>query len=170
VDTGRQVTVTTVSGSFAQLQRTIRRTRARLLADAGGDVDSAAQLLLRTVASDGPLRASALAVSMQADLSTISRQVAGLVKRGLLERRADQQDGRASFLVVTEAGHAVIAEHEQRRQAFFEQVLAGWSGDELRQFAQQLDRFTAAYDQTHIVWMRERARAPGRDVKEDRSP
>ena len=74
-----------------------------------------------------------------------------LVGRGLLERRADQLDGRASLLAVTDAGRAAIAEHEQGRQAFFDEVLTGWSTGELRQFAQQLERFTAAYDHVHAA-------------------
>ena len=73
------------------------------------------------------MRASALAASVHSDLSTVSRQVAALVGRGLLERRADQRDGRACVLAVTEAGRAGIAEHERGRQAFFDEVLAGWS-------------------------------------------
>jgi DNA-binding MarR family transcriptional regulator len=101
-----------------------------------------------------------LAASVQADLSTVSRQVAVLVSRGLLERRADQLDGRASLLAVTEAGRAAIAEHERGRQAFFDEVLTGWSTAELRQFAQQMERFTASYDQIHTAWMSRRAGRP----------
>src|SRR5580704_5493389 len=126
----RRGTVASVAESFIDLQRTVRRSKARLLAAAGNDVESATQVLLHTVGADGPMRASALAASVHADLSTISRQVAVLVGRGLLERQADQLDGRASLLAVTEAGRAAIAEHDQGRQAFFAEVLAGWSTGE----------------------------------------
>jgi DNA-binding MarR family transcriptional regulator len=156
---GHPDAVTSVTASFIGLQRTVRRAKARLLAAAGNDVESATHLLLHTVNSEGPLRASALAASVHADLSTISRQVAALVGRGLLERRADQLDGRASLLAVTGAGRAAIAEHEQGRQAFFDEVLAGWSTEELRQFARQMERFTAAYDRIHTARMDRRAAA-----------
>ena len=156
----RRKTVTSVAESFIDLQRTVRRSKARLLAAAGNDVESAAQVLLHTVAAEGPMRASALATSVQADLSTVSRQVAALVGRGLLERQADQLDGRASLLAVTHAGRGAIAEHEQGRQAFFDEVLAGWSTEEMRQFAQQLERFTAAYDHVHTAWVNERVADP----------
>jgi DNA-binding MarR family transcriptional regulator len=152
----RQETVAGVAESFRDLQRTVRRSKARLLAAASNDVESATQMLLHTVAADGPIRASALAVSVQADLSTVSRQVAALVSRGLLERQADQHDGRASLLAVTEAGQAALAQYEQGRQAFFDEVLAGWSPGEMSQFAQHLERFTAAYDRIHAARMKER--------------
>ena len=157
---GRTAAVASVTDSFIDLQRTVRRSKARLLAAAGNDVESASHLLLHTVASEGPMRASALAANVQADLSTVSRQVAALVGRGLLERQADQLDGRACLLAVTSAGWAAIAEHEQGRQAFFDEVLTGWSTEELRQFAQQLERFTAAYDQVHDDRMSRRAGRP----------
>lgn len=150
--------VASVAESVIDLLRTVRRSKARLMAAAGDDVDSATQTLLRTVAVDGPMRASALAAGVQSDLSTISRQVAVLVTRGLLERRADPVDGRASLLVVTAAGRTVIADHEQARTAFFEEVLSGWSTEERDQFARLLDRFTAAYDTTHTHWMADATR------------
>jgi DNA-binding MarR family transcriptional regulator len=152
-DGNRREATASVTESFIGLQRTVRRSKARLLAAAGDDVESASHLLLHTVQAEGPLRASALAASVQSDLSTVSRQVAVLVGRGLLERRADQLDGRASLLAVTDAGRAAIAEHERGRLAFFDEVLTGWSTDELAQFAQQMERFTAAYDQVHTAWM-----------------
>ena len=156
---GRREPVASVADSFSELQRTVRRSKARLLA-AADDVDSATQLLLHTVAAEGPMRASALAASVQADLSTVSRQVAALASRGLLERQADQFDGRACVLAVTDAGRTAIAEHEHGRQKFFDAVLADWNTEEMRQFARQLERFTAAYDRVHTAWMNERAGRP----------
>jgi DNA-binding MarR family transcriptional regulator len=142
-----------VADSIVDLLRTVRRAKARLVAAAGNDVESATQVLLRAVAAEGPMRASALAVSVQSDLSTVSRQTAALVAGGLLERRADPVDGRASLLAVTAAGQTVLAEHAHARAEFFAQVLAGWDTHELDQFTHSLRRFTAAYDQTHDAWM-----------------
>jgi DNA-binding MarR family transcriptional regulator len=159
---GRRETAASVADSFRELQRTVRQSKARLLAAAGDDVESATQMLLQAVAAEGPLRASAVAASVHADLSTVSRQVAGLVSRGLLERVADQGDGRASLLAVTSAGRGAIAAHEEGRRAFFDAVLAGWSTEEMGQFARQLERFTAAYDHVHSAWMSERARPQDR--------
>ncbi|HET6189629.1 MAG TPA: hypothetical protein VFE59_21890, partial [Trebonia sp.] len=104
---------------------------------------------------------------------TVSRQVAALVSRGLLERQADQLDGRASLLAVTGAGRAAIAEHERGRQAFFDEVLTGWTTQEMHQFAEQLERFTAAYDRIHTAWMDERvasSQPPAEEAKPEEGP
>ncbi len=159
-DSDRPEVVAAFTASFLDLQRTVRRSKARLQATAGDDVESATQALLQTVKSAGPMRASALAACVQSDLSTVSRQVTVLVGRGLLERRADQLDGRASLLAVTDAGLAAIAEHERGRQVFFDEVLTGWSTAELDQFAQQMERFTTDYDRIHAARMSQRARRP----------
>jgi DNA-binding MarR family transcriptional regulator len=151
--------VASVAESFTDLQRTVRRSKARLLAAAGNEVESATQVLLHTVGAEGPMRASALAAGAQADLSTISRQVTLLVGRGLLERQADQLDGRASLLAVTDAGRAAIAAHETGRHAFFDEVLTGWSTEEMHDFARQLQRFTAAYDRVHAALVSRRTPA-----------
>jgi DNA-binding MarR family transcriptional regulator len=150
-------TTDAVAGSVLDLLRTVRKGKARLAADARGDVDSATQLLLHMVAAHGPVRTSALAEIVHSDLSTVSRQVGALVAGGLLERRADPADGRACLLALTPAGEAAVAEHEQGRSDFFAEVLDGWAQDELLQFAGLLDRFTASYDHVHAAWIAERA-------------
>ena len=157
---GRREPVASVADSFSELQRTVRRSKARLLAPLATTSTRLPSCCCTQWQSEGPMRASALAASVQADLSTVSRQVATLVGRGLLERQADQFDGRACLLAVTDAGRAAIAEHEQGRQTFFDAVLADWNTEEMRQFARQLERFTAAYDHVHTAWMSERARRP----------
>src|SRR5579862_2324907 len=146
-----------VAREVLDLLRTVRKAKARMAADAGGDVESATRLLLHTVATSAPVRTSALAASVHSDLSTVSRQVGALVAGGLLERRADPADGRACLLALTPAGEAAVADHERGRAAFFAAVLDGWSDEELRQFGGLLDRFTASYDHVHAAWMAERA-------------
>jgi DNA-binding MarR family transcriptional regulator len=71
----------------------------------------------------------------------VSRQVAALVKDGLLERRADPEDGRASLLVLTEKADAVLRDHDEIRNQHFAQMLAEWNERDLRRFANLLRRF-----------------------------
>jgi DNA-binding MarR family transcriptional regulator len=149
----RAVEVETVAKNVLDLLSTFRKSAARLEANARSDMESATRLLLRTVAEQGPMRTTALAASVHSDLSTVSRQTASLVAAGLLERRADPADGRASLLALTPAGQAATAEHDRARAGFYAQVLDGWTPAELRQFGALLARFTASYDQVHAARM-----------------
>src|SRR5690242_21123048 len=81
-----------VADTVVQLMRSFQRAKARYLALARHDVEWSAQLILRQLAHNGPMRASAIADCLQSDPSTVSRQVATMVKDGLLERRSDPED------------------------------------------------------------------------------
>jgi DNA-binding MarR family transcriptional regulator len=148
---GWEADVETVAKNVLDLLGTVRKAAARVEANTRSDMESATRLLLRTVAEQGPMRTTALAASVHSDLSTVSRQTASLVAAGLLERRSDPADGRASVLALTPAGQAATAEHDRARAGFYAQVLDGWTPAELRQFGTLLARFTASYDQVHAA-------------------
>jgi DNA-binding MarR family transcriptional regulator len=160
--------VSSLADAVIGLVRTVRRSKARALAATGDDVDSAARILLRAVSAEGPLRASALAAAVHSDLSTVSRQVALLVAEGLLERRADPDDGRASLLCLTPAAQTVIAESDQARTAFFDEVVRDWPSEERDRFVHLLKQFTDAYDTTHTRWMSDAATRRGALAKKPR--
>ena len=69
-----------------------------------------------------------------------------MVKEGLLERRADPEDGRASILALTSKADAVIAEHEHLRQSHFAEMLSNWTERDLSRFATLLRRFTDDFE------------------------
>ena len=112
-----------------QLPRFLRLVHAL---KAGQSADSRAALfLLFPLERLGPLRQGALAELVHADPSTVSRHVAALIDQGLVRRVADETDGRASRLVVTEAGRAVLAQVRSDREAHLARVTAGWSAADL---------------------------------------
>jgi DNA-binding MarR family transcriptional regulator len=59
---------------------------------------------LETLVDHGPMRSSMLAERLFLDKSTTSRVVATLVKKGYVEQRQDEADGRATALQVTGNG------------------------------------------------------------------
>lgn len=138
--------VAAVADNFVTLMRTFTKVRSRWMAAAAQDVERSAHIVLRFVANEGPVRATAVAEGLQSDPSTVSRQVAALVKQGLLERRADQGDGRASLLVVTEKAHHVLAEQDQVRITHFATMLQSWSARDVRRFAALLAQFTNDFE------------------------
>ncbi len=148
-----------VADNLVALMRTFNRARARMLAAAAHDVEWSAHVLLKCLHNEGPMRAGAVAESLQSDPSTVSRQVASLVKDGLLERRADPLDGRASLLVLTPKADAVLADHDRIRLDCFARMLDGWSDSELTAFAGMLARFTTAYEAADSNWIQQRIAA-----------
>ena len=98
-------------------------------------------MLLFPLTRLGSLRQGSLAELVHADPSTVSRHVTLLVDRGLVRRVADEQDGRASRLVVTPAGEAEVEKMRQERDSVLSRVTADWTADELATFTRQLHRF-----------------------------
>jgi len=127
-----------------RLQRALGSMRQQLVtgrSTSGEGVEWAAYGLLFQLVNDGPRRSSALAEAACVDPSTVSRQVAQLVKAGLVERQSDPEDGRASLLVATERGRTAYLAKMEHRQRMFAQVLDGWSADDVDALTALLTRF-----------------------------
>src|SRR5262249_21881321 len=88
-----------------------------------------------------PARASDLAQLVCLDLSTVSRQVASLEHVGLVERRPDPLDGRASLLLLSSKGKRVSDRLSEARRTMFAEVLADWPEDDVERFGDLLSRF-----------------------------
>jgi DNA-binding MarR family transcriptional regulator len=102
--------------------------------------ERAALVLLFPIHRMGPLRQGALADLVHADPSTVSRHVASLVDKGLVRRVADESDGRASRLVITDDGHAALQDLCHERESRLGQVTAGWDPDDLATFTRLFGR------------------------------
>lgn len=148
--------VTAVADSFVHLVRTFARQRAKVLAEAARDVEWSSQMLLKVLANDGAMRASQLAELAHIDPSTASRQVAAMVKDGLIERRADPEDGRACLLALTAKAGNVLRRHDEIRDDYFSRMLSGWNERDLRRFAALLTRFTADFEAASTEYLTER--------------
>lgn len=138
----------TVAGRIGTgLGRLIRLIERSPLAREDG-LDRPSFMLLYTLVCAGPSRITALAAAVYSDPSTVSRQVATLVGMGLLERRADPDDGRASLVAVTDAGTALLKRVRRRRDERIASITEPWQPAEREQFAELLDRFTAGYEES----------------------
>jgi DNA-binding MarR family transcriptional regulator len=128
---GRLEGVRALSEQMPRFMRLVHALKAQFASDAR---ERAALVLLFPLVRLGPLRQSALAELVHADPSTVSRHVAVLVEQGLVRRIADESDGRASRLVVTDSGKAALDTLRREREAHLERVTAGWSDAELATF------------------------------------
>jgi DNA-binding MarR family transcriptional regulator len=132
-----------------QMPRFVRLVHAvkSLPATADGR-ERAALVLLFPLTRLGPLRQSALAELVHADPSTISRHVGWLVEHDLVQRVADETDGRAARLVVTDAGRAAVERLAEERTGLLCSMLTGWSDADLTALTgllgRLLDDLTAA--------------------------
>jgi DNA-binding MarR family transcriptional regulator len=127
-----------VGHAMARLFRAASRAKAHDAAR-GGDFHSVPLLLV--LRESGALRSQELAECLHADPSTISRQVAVLVDRGLIAREPDPDDRRAARLVLTGAGQTALDERMAARQRYLAQMLAGWPMADSRELARLLGRF-----------------------------
>ena len=93
------------------------------------------------------MRSSELAAALNADPSTVSRHVAQLVDLDLVRREADPADGRATLLVITEAGRRRVEGMRAMRREAFESAMTDWSQDELSTLVVLFDRFVDAAEQ-----------------------
>jgi len=144
--------VVQVANEFVRLMRSFTRMRQQFLAAAAHDVEWSAQMVLRCIAVEGPMRSSLLAERLESDPSTVSRQIAALVRDGLVERRADPVDGRATLLVLTEKADGVLADHEDKRNRHFALMLSDWSERDLKRFGALLERFTNDFNNHKAQW------------------
>ncbi|MGH3877272.1 MAG: MarR family winged helix-turn-helix transcriptional regulator [Actinophytocola sp.] len=129
----------------------------------GGGVDRSTIILLKTLVMHGPSRSSELATAVYSDPSTVSRQVAALVRDGLVERRADPEDGRASVLAPTDSGLAMLAEQRKRMGLALAQVVKQWDPDDVARFLELFERFVADHERALPMLMNEcvKARSEG---------
>ncbi|HEX2300043.1 MAG TPA: MarR family transcriptional regulator [Pseudonocardiaceae bacterium] len=109
-------------------------------------VDGAAYVLLAHLVAEGPQRISALAEAVHSDPSTVSRQVAQLVQRGLVERRPDPRDGRAARLTATGAGRQVYDDHRLIRNQHTAAALAGWPAADIQHLVTLLGRLNTDFE------------------------
>src|SRR3982750_4762469 len=114
-----------------QLVRFVRLgARAKGMLNTGElGAEFSALMLLFPLRHAGPMRVTDLAEIKQADPSTISRQVAQLVKAGLARREADPGDGRAPRLGGTGAGLPPCRTLQGARQSGLRDILSDWPAD-----------------------------------------
>jgi len=88
------------------------------------DLTPSRHRLLRVVAREEPQRQTALAVALDVVPRSITSLVDDLERAGLVERRPDPTDRRATLVAVTDEGRAVLAEADRERRRHAEELLA----------------------------------------------
>ncbi len=144
VERRRRAQVVEIADAVINFIRTHGSIKSRLASVA--DPEATSSYLLVTLFKDGPKRAKELAETVCADQSTVSRQVAALVKAGLIERKSDPDDGRASILVPTELGVERVREHFTNRGKAIEPIVADWPAGDREDFLRLLRKYNASLE------------------------
>lgn len=117
-----------------------KRGMARFGGQGKDGIEYPAYGLLARLVHDGPVRMTSLAEAVHADPSTVSRQTGALIRHGLVERRADPEDGRASILVPTAEGERVFNDNRRRHNENMARILSEWSPEDVRSLGELLTR------------------------------
>lgn len=91
-----------------------------------------------------PLGVTELARKLGCEKANISRTLRGMTENGLLERRQDSQDGRASSFRLTPQGAEALAQIEQNANRFIDQALGLASEREYRDFSHAIQGLNGA--------------------------
>lgn len=129
---------------LVRLRRATETLRTALGSRSG--LETGATWVLVTAAKAGPQRPSDLAKSLGLDPSTLSRHVATLERRGLVQRTPLPGDGRAHLVEATDEGRAVVAEVVAHRHRMLHQVLGEWPEQDVLSLATLLARLNDSVD------------------------
>ncbi len=105
---------------------------ARRIRPTHGDLSAGHFSTLATIERLGPQRPSDLARVERVGAPAMTRIVALLESRGLLERSASPADARSVLLHLTEAGQQVVQDVRTERAGIVRELIADLDADELR--------------------------------------
>ncbi|MGX1772895.1 MarR family winged helix-turn-helix transcriptional regulator [Nocardia brasiliensis] len=135
-----------VTAAVAAAMVRIRRRQTRGALGRDSPIPVAVFRALDVVAADPGATVTTLAAALGVDQPRASRLVAQAVSLGLLERTADQRDGRRSVLRLTADGDRAIAVADSGRRTAMAAAMADWTAAERAEFARLLSRFVAALE------------------------
>jgi DNA-binding MarR family transcriptional regulator len=121
------------------------RVHQRLNAAAGVSLDRSSYWLASWLTDAESLRLSDLAEVLHTDLSTVSRQVQAAERAGLVGRRPDPSDGRASRVYLTLGGRDALERLRAVQRAEILASIADWLPDDQQRFAELMSRFALSF-------------------------
>ncbi|WP_049572655.1 MarR family winged helix-turn-helix transcriptional regulator [Nonomuraea sp. SBT364] len=104
-------------------------------------LDRSAYILLSRIRVAGMMSIGQLSEAFGLDVSTLNRHTSALLRDGLAERIPDPEGGIARKFRLTEVGERYLDDERARNIRGLEKVLAGWTAEEVAEFAAYLRRF-----------------------------
>ncbi|MEV6338182.1 MarR family transcriptional regulator [Nocardia vinacea] len=123
-----------------------RHFPASLLRRPGFQLDRSAYLILTRLEMDFPLSLRELSEAFQLDISTINRQVAAMLKQGLVERVPDPDGGIARKIRASAKGLELVAADREQSQEGIGAVVADWTAADIAQLSGLISRFNMSIE------------------------
>lgn len=105
-------------------------SRHQLASAAQGVLERSAYLMLNRIDATGPMTARELADALQLEISTVTRQVAAMLREDVVERIPDPSGGPARRLRITDTGAARLHADRERYRTGLGQAVSEWPDDE----------------------------------------
>jgi DNA-binding MarR family transcriptional regulator len=139
--------IAAIETEVALLMRRGEATRRAVPMAAHRALDRASYLILRHLHAHGPQNVSALAAALHLDGSTVTRQVAALLRDALVSRERDPQDGRGAVVAATATGLSRMSAVRRAREELYARLLASWSEADRRTLAELMHRLNQSMDE-----------------------
>ena len=124
------------------------------------DLSDVGAVVLRHVATNGPIRPAGIAERLRMLPSALSRQLNNLEEDGLVERVPSPGDKRGSLVRATRRGRTLVRRIEQTEQQLLAEQLHDWSDTDLRRLVGLMDRLVHDL-RTPVAVAEERTRRTG---------
>ena len=95
-----------------------------------GVLERSAYLMLNRIDATGPMTARELAEALQLEISTVTRQVAAMLRDDVVERIPDPSGGLARKLRMTPTGASRLAADRERYSTGLGKVVSDWPDSE----------------------------------------
>ncbi|WP_229377201.1 MarR family winged helix-turn-helix transcriptional regulator [Streptomyces spirodelae] len=136
-----------VERELAVFLRRARASSGEMARQVHPDLEPAAYGLLVRLEDAGEQRATELAGYFGVGKATISRQLQALLQLGLVDRRPDPADRRASLVHLTPEGRRRFTRVRDARRLSYARKLAAWDRREIAELARLLHRLNSLADQ-----------------------
>lgn len=109
-------------------------------------LERSAYTLMSRIEIEGPLSIPQMSAAFALDASTLNRQTAAMMRKGLIRRIPDPEGGIARKFELTPEGAELLTQDRDIKHRGLREILAGWSGDDITALARLLHRFNAAVE------------------------
>jgi DNA-binding MarR family transcriptional regulator len=107
--------------------------------------------ILAVLARSSEMRVTELAKQTGLETTLISRELKQLENDGLAERRADELDGRAALISLSDSGRQAFTSYREVTDEIIAETFADWTAVELEQLAAMLERVLRDFVRTPRV-------------------